>query len=135
MLRSLRRTSPRESVRWTAIWYGPDGAFHEGQIRDVSPAGLFLKPTGERTASVPVGARVRVLFQTPGGVATVAAEGAVRWAGLSGAHQCEGLGVELDDVHPELEAYLNRTSDDAYRAGDGKHAVLAALVPATANES
>ena len=56
---------------------------------------------------IPVDAKLVVSFAIPGrrsGMTTV--RGTVRWKGASYAHQCSGLGIELDDFNSNVQSYL-----------------------------
>ncbi len=108
-LAKLRRTYPREDVRWPARWRPSDGPHKtlSGEICDVSPSGIFLRPVDAPQDTLAVGASVEVDFYTPGRVAHIRVRGVLRWAGLSRAHGCVGLGIEFDEEVLPLHEYFN----------------------------
>ena len=61
------------------------------------------------TDNIPVGSKLVVSFAILGqrtGMTTV--KGTVCWKGNSYSHQCPGLGIELDDFNPDVQAFVAR---------------------------
>ncbi len=103
---------PRENVRWPAVWEDAAGVRHEGEICDVSASGAFVR-VGPAVAA-PVGSRVRLVFTIPRAGTRLDLGATVRWRGESSAHRCHGIGVELDGISAELEAWVERGSGVAW---------------------
>ncbi len=105
---------PRENVRWPAVWEDAAGVRHPGEICDVSASGCFVR-VGPAVAA-PAGSRIRLAFAVPGAGTCLDLGATVRWRGESRAHRCHGIGVELDVVSAELDAWVERASDVAWAA-------------------
>ncbi len=101
----IRRSDPREDVRWPGWWEEGRGPAIPGKILDVSASGLFLQSLSPRDPPK-AGTRVHVRISCPPLAADIDVEGEVRWCGLSAAHGCVGFGVELDRVNVLLDRYL-----------------------------
>jgi len=101
-LSSEHRRDIREIVAWAALWYDSAGSPRRGVVCDVSRSGLLLKNVGGFADVVREGQQVKIVFvpeDRPSRTA-VTVVGTVRWVGGRGN---VAVGVQFDQVHPELE--------------------------------
>ena len=102
-----RRQHQRLSVQWLATCEDSGGLWAQCEVLDVSPFGMFLRPTSSYGLGMPVNEPVRVWFRTPHyGEKEFEAIGIVRWRGVSAAHGCEGIGIQFETMHEEIAAHF-----------------------------
>jgi hypothetical protein len=81
-------------------WINRESDATPAELLDVSPAGLFITPTGAVPESIGKGDRVWIVFKEAAGDRTLM--GTVRWRGYSQTHDAIGFGVELEPGSREL---------------------------------
>ncbi|MFC1609491.1 ATP-binding protein [Myxococcota bacterium] len=98
------RRSPRVNTRWCASWKAGDWTDSRCEIKDVSCHGIFIQT--ENSTPLPVGTRVDVCFKPPDSSFDTFLAGTVRWSGVSPKHNCQGMGLELEQPNPVINAFF-----------------------------
>lgn len=93
-----QRQQPRQAVRWPAHVSGSTVRWLGVEACDVSQRGLFIKGA-ESSDLPPVGSSLYLTVFPRGWGYGVESFGVVKWRGRSNDHDCDGIGIELDDVN------------------------------------
>ena len=96
-----RRNFPRAVVQWPVEFSAPSQQKTAiGDIFDVSPKGVFVRPYDLYGPGILAGDLVRLTISQNDVKRQVL--GTVRWVGFSATHHCRGFGVEFAQVQAEL---------------------------------
>jgi hypothetical protein len=105
-----RRRHTRSEVRAVVMWDHRAREADTGTILDVSASGLLLTGAFGVPEDVQVGDPVWGHFRI--GAAEHHFAGVVRWKGYSQRYECEGVGLEFNELTPlaraDLEAFVAR---------------------------